>query len=134
MNYALLIGRITKDTEIKVTPNGKHVTSFSIAVQRNYKNADGGYDTDFINCVAFGTTADFIHNNFQKGQLINVVGPIQTRTWNDAQNQKRYATEIVVKEVNFCGGKTSGGGPDSFGDGNANRFVPVEQGEDDLPF
>ena len=141
MNVVILMGRITKDTELKVTSNGTSVMSFTIAVQRKYKNTNGGYDADFINCVAFGKTAEFIQNYFGKGRLINVIGSMQSRTWDDAQGQKRYSTEVIVNEVNFCGDKPQQSDPindvvSALGGTEyiSNDLTPVDGSQDDLPF
>ena len=141
MNVVILMGRITKDTELKVTSNGTSVMSFTIAVQRKYKNTNGGYDADFINCVAFGKTAEFIQNYFDKGRLINVIGSMQSRTWNDAQGQKRQSTEVIVNEVNFCGDKPQQSDPlndvvSALGGTEyiSNDLTPVDGSQDDLPF
>lgn len=141
MNVVILMGRITKDTELKVTSTGTSVMSFTIAVQRKYKNTNGGYDTDFINCVAFGKTAEFIQNYFEKGRLINVIGSMQSRTWDDAQGQKRYSTEVIVNEVNFCGDKPQQSDPindvvSALGGTEyvSNDLMPVDGSQDDLPF
>jgi len=105
MNKVILIGNLTRDPEKKSTPNGVSTTTFSVAVQRNYKNAAGGYDADFINCVAWRSTADFIAQYFSKGSKICVEGSIQTRSYDDKNGNKRYATEVVVDKAEFVGGK-----------------------------
>ena len=105
MNKVILIGNLTRDPEKKSTPNGVSTTSFSVAVQRNYKNAAGGYDADFINCVAWRSTADFIAQYFSKGQKICLEGSIQTRSYDDKNGVKRYVTEVNVDKAEFVGGK-----------------------------
>ena len=132
-NKAILGGRLTADPELKQTPQGVSVTQFSVAINRKGKDAG----TDFINCVAWRQTADFIHNFFKKGSSICVTGSIQVRSWNDQQNQKRYVTEIIVEEAYFVDSKTDVG--TSFGD--APSFATQQEpkfeemsGEDDLPF
>ena len=104
LNKVILGGRITADPELKQTPQGVSVTSFSIAVNRRGKDAQ----TDFINCVAWRQTAEFISKFFKKGSSICITGSVQTRTWNDQQNNKRYATEIIVEEAYFVDGKQDG--------------------------
>ena len=99
LNKVILMGRLTADPEIRMSQSNKEVMSFSIAVNRRFKRDE----TDFINCVAWEKTAKFIHTYFRKGQLINVCGSLQTRTWDDAHGNKRYSTEVIVNEVNFCG-------------------------------
>ena len=104
MNKVELIGRLTKDPEKKSTDKGTSVVSFSVAVQRKYKNADGNYDVDYINCVAWRTTADFIANYFTKGQRIGVVGSLTTRSY-EVEGKKRFVTEVNVDEAEFVESK-----------------------------
>lgn len=106
MNKAILVGNLTKDPEMRTTPNGVSVTSFTVAVQRRYKDADGNYQADFINCVAWRSTAEFVAKYFTKGSRIGVVGTIQTRTYDDQNGNKRYVTEVVADEVEFAESKT----------------------------
>lgn len=104
MNKVELLGRLTKDPEVRFTPsNNTMVVSFSVAVNRRFKN-DGEQEADFINCIAWKKTAEFISKYFKKGAPICICGRIQTRSWDD-NGQKRYATEVVVEEVDFAGSK-----------------------------
>ena len=100
-NKVILGGRLTAEPELKQTPNGIPVTTFSIAVNRRTAKAGEQRATDFINCVAWRQQAEFISRYFHKGSSICIMGNIQTRTWNDQNGQKRYATEVIVDEVNF---------------------------------
>ena len=135
LNKVILGGRMTADPELKQTPQGVSVTSFSIAVNRRGKDAQ----TDFINCVAWRQTADFICRFFKKGSSICISGSVQTRTWNDQQNNKRYATEIVADEAYFVDAKADGPvasfGTDApaFQTQESARFEEVAS-DDDLPF
>ena len=104
MNKVILMGRITKDPELKHTPQGVSVCSFSIAVNRRFAK-EGQQNADFINCIAWRNTAEFITKYFHKGSMIAVVGSIQTRTWEDANGKKQYATEVSVDEAYFTGSK-----------------------------
>ena len=104
LNKVILGGRLTADPELKQTPQGVSVTQFSIAVNRKPVK-DKETQTDFINCVAWRQTADFICRFFKKGSSICISGSIQTRTWNDQQNNKRYATEVVAEEAFFVDAK-----------------------------
>ncbi len=106
-NKVILGGRLTADPELKTTTNGIVVTSFSIAVsRRGAKTADGQSQTsDFFNCTAWRSTAEFITRYFKKGSSICITGTLQNRTWNDQQGNKRYATDIVVDEVHFVDSK-----------------------------
>lgn len=107
-NKTILGGRLTADVELKQTPNGIPVAQFSIAVNRKVAK-DQEQKTDFINCIAWRSTAEFISRYFRKGSSICVVGNIQTRSWTDQNNQKRYATEVIVDEVMFVDSKSENG-------------------------
>lgn len=105
-NKAILGGRLTADPELKTTPSGKAVTSFTVAVTRRVKSKDGeNTETDFINCTAWDKTAEFITQYFRKGSSICVVGSQQSRTWTDQQGNKRFATDTLVREVYFVDSK-----------------------------
>lgn len=101
MNKVILMGRLTKDAEIKNTSNNKAVAQFTVAVDRKFKDAQGNKLTDFINCVAWGQTATFISTYFHKGNKIAVVGNIQTRKYDDNQGVTHYVTEVIVDEAEF---------------------------------
>lgn len=107
-NQAIIAGRITADPELKQTPQGVNVCSFTVAVNRKY-NGNGEKQTDFISCIAWRSTAEFISKYFSKGAAICCVGAIQTRSWTDNNGGKRYATEIVVNEASFVDGKDASG-------------------------
>ncbi len=101
-NKVILIGNMTADPELKQTTGGISVCSFSIAVNRRFARADQGQqNVDFINIVTWRQQAEFVSRYFKKGNPILICGQIQTRTWNDNQGQKRYATEVVADEVSF---------------------------------
>lgn len=102
LNKVIIGGRLTADVEQKATPNGVAVAQFSIAVNRKGKDAQ----TDFINCVAWRGTAEFVSKYFRKGSSICVVGSLQNRSWTDKDGGKRYATEIIADEVNFVDSKS----------------------------
>lgn len=140
LNKAILIGRLTSDPELKQTPNGVNVTSFTVAVDRHGKAGDDK-QTDFIPCVAWRTTADFIARYFKKGNGIGVCGQIQVRNYNDRNGNKRYATEIICDEAFFIDKKSAQPEPN----GNATEaYVPEAytsapsfeevSAESDLPF
>ena len=101
LNLVVLMGRLTDHPELKQTANGTSVTSFNLAVDRKYKGDGQEKQTDFISIVAWRSTAEFICRNFVKGQSVIIQGEIQTRSWNDGQGQKRYATEVVASEARF---------------------------------
>lgn len=101
LNIVAIQGRLAADPEQRTTQNGTTVTSFSLAVQRNVKGSDGEYGTDWIDCVAWKGTAEFICKYFQKGQLMAVNGALQTRSY-EKDGVKRKATQVVVQNANFC--------------------------------
>ena len=105
MNKVCLIGRITKDPEIRYTANNIAVATFSLAVNRTFKNADGNYEADFINCVAFRNTADLLSKYVHKGDQLGIEGHIQTRNYDDKDGKKIYVTEIIVDSLDFTGSK-----------------------------
>ena len=101
-NKVILIGNMTADPELKQTAGGVSVCSFSIAVNRRFAKADQGQqNVDFINIVTWRQQAEFVSRYFKKGNPILICGQLQTRSWNDNQGQKRYATEVVADEVSF---------------------------------
>lgn len=103
MNKVILMGRLTADPELKTTPNGISVTSFSLAVDRNYVKQGGERKTDFINVVAWRQRAEFICKYFTKGQLIALDGSIETRQYVDKNGNNRTAFEVVVENAYFTG-------------------------------
>ena len=142
MNKVILMGRLTKDIEMRQTPNGVSLVRFSIAVTRRFKNSNGEYDADFINCVAWRKTGEFIARYFQKGSMIAIVGSIQTRSWDGNDGKKQYATEVIVDEAYFTGSKSesctggntdlSDSGLDDLNSQYGEDFATI--GEEDLPF
>ena len=104
MNKVILIGRMTKDCELKTTTSGKSVASFTLAVNRDFKNADGKYDADFINCVAFGQQAETISKYIHKGDRFCVTGKLSTRTY-EKNDSKVYVTEVIVDGFEFIENK-----------------------------
>ena len=110
LNIVAIQGRLVADPDQRTTQSGTTVTSFSLAVQRNVKGSDGEYGTDWIDCVAWKGTAEFICKYFQKGQLMAVNGTLQTRSYEDKQGIKRKATEVVVQNANFCESRNTSSG------------------------
>lgn len=107
LNIAVLVGRLTATPELKTTPTGTSVTSFSLAVDRTYQPKGEEKKADFIDVVAWRNTAEFTCKYFQKGSMIAVQGEIQTRTYTDKDGNKRKVTEILASNVSFCGSKTN---------------------------
>ena len=105
MNKVILIGRVTKDIETRATSTGTPVALFTLAVNRDRKNAEGGYDADFINCVAFGQQATTINNWVNKGDKFAVAGRISTRNYEKEDGTKVYVTEVIVESFDFIESK-----------------------------
>ena len=128
MNKVILMGRLTADPELKTTPNGISVTSFSLAVDRNYVKQGGERKTDFINVVAWRQRAEFICRDFTKGQLIALDGSIETRQYVDKNGNNRTAFEVVVENAYFTGdrrGMQQGGGYQQQGGYQQNSYQPA---------
>lgn len=123
MNKIILIGRMTKDIEIRYTQNQKEVGSFDLAVNRNYKNANGEYDTDFFKCIAWGNLAKTIQTYTSKGSQLAIEGRVENRTYQANDGTNRYVTEVVVEGVHLI-------------DFKKNETATTEEviGVDDLPF
>lgn len=140
INTVNLIGRIVRDIEQKVTTSGKTCTTFTLAVQRDLKNSDGTYTSDFINCQAWGKLVETLAKYTQKGSLLAVLGRLQTRKYNNKNNQEVYVTEVVVNSIQFLEKKQTQQAnyqiiEDDFGENNNPPFKPsVEINSDDLPF
>ena len=137
MNKVVIIGRFTRDPEIKYT-TGENATAtarFSLAVNRRFKNKEGNYDADFINCVAFGKTAEFIEKYFTKGMAIGITGRIQTGSYTNKEGQKIYTTDVVVEETEFVESKNKGTS-DNVPNNNANSNSDFEEtiSDDKMPF
>lgn len=138
-NKVILGGRLTADPECKQTTSGISVCSFTLAVNRKFSK-EGEQQVDFINCVAWRNTAEFISRYFKKGSSLCIVGNIQTRTWTDQNNQKRFATEVIVDEAMFVDSKSDGGQapsggyiPDAYTAQAATQFEEIP-GDESLPF
>jgi single-strand DNA-binding protein len=111
LNKAILMGNMVADPELKQTPAGVSVCSFRIGVQRRFKDANGQYASDFINIVAWRQQAEFVSKYFRKGSSVVVVGSIQTRDYTDQQGNKRYVTEVIADNVEFCDSRPDGARP-----------------------
>lgn len=122
MNKFVVIGRLVADVELRSTNSGKSVCAFTVAINRRGKDAG----TDWVDCVAWEKTAEFISKHFNKGQQIAITGRLQTRSYEDKNGGKRKAVEVVVEEVDFCGSKPEGGAPAGF------DALPIN--DDTLPF
>ncbi len=131
MNKAILMGRLTRDPELKTTTSGLPVCNFTLAIDRNYKNKDGKKETDFIPIVVWRHNAEFANQYFCKGMRVAVVGKIQPRSYEDQAGEKRYITEVVADEVYFADSKNETPGPAPY-----QQELPPEPPEDEtgLPF
>lgn len=125
MNKVILIGRLTRDPEMRTTPSGVATTSFSIAVQRNYANAQGDREADFINCVAWRKQAENIAKYCTKGSQVAVDGRIQTRSYDAQDGTKRYVTEVIADNVTFLGSRSGSGESSSYAANNYNNVSNV---------
>jgi single-strand DNA-binding protein len=135
LNKVILGGRLTADAELKTTPSGVSVCSFSLAINRKYVKQGEQPQTDFINCVAWRTTAEFISKYFKKGSCICISGSIQTRNYTDNNGNKRTAFEVVADEAYFVDSKneTSAASADVGYSAAGAEWEEVDGG-DDLPF
>lgn len=147
MNKAIIIGRLTRDPEMRTTQSGINSTSFTVAVSRNYSGANGERETDFINCVAWRNQAENIKKYCVKGTQVAVEGRIQTRSYDANDGTKRYVTEIVADNVTFLGSRGGNGSSESNFVGDSNIATTdisedpfkdfgdeVALSDDDLPF
>ena len=148
LNKVILGGRLTADPELKQTPNGIPVVTFSIAVNRRFQSKENAQQqTDFFNVTAWRATAEFVSRYFRKGSSICVIGSLQNRTWTDQQGAKRYATDVIADEIQFVDSRGEGsmgaqpqGGytPDAYAPsyssmGATPKFEEIKT-DDDLPF
>lgn len=157
MNTVQLIGRLTRDIELKFTSSGLAVGSFNLAVNRNFTNQQGEREADFINCVVWRKTAENLANFTRKGSQVGIEGRIQTRNYENQQGQKVYVTEVVVEQFHLLDKKSDNAG-NSQNQGNNGNYreqnyyqgnnqgnnynggfnmqdgTPVDISEDDLPF
>lgn len=143
MNRVVLVGRLARDPELRTTPSGVSVCNFTVACDRRYTQ-NGERQADFISCIAWRQSGEFVSRYFTKGNRIALEGSIQTRSWDDQNGNKRYATEVVVDHVEFAQSKGEGGfapqgmpsaapvAAPSAPSGDIDGFMPIE--EEDLPF
>jgi len=148
MNKVILVGRLTKDPELRATTSGVPVCSFTVACDRRYVKPGEERKADFINCIAWRQSGEAISKYFVKGNRIALEGSIQTRSWTDNEGKTRYTTEVVVDQWEFAQSKGEGGAqapyapttnsglypvePEGPAVGDIDGFMPIE--EDDLPF
>lgn len=147
MNSVCLVGRMTKDAELKYTGNNIAVASFSLAVNRNFKDANGEREADFINCVIWRQQAENLANWAKKGALIGITGRIQTRSYENQQGQRVYVTEVVAENFQMLESRAAregGNANNSYSQQQVPNFArnnteysskqPLDISSDDLPF
>lgn len=138
MNNVVLIGRLTKDADLRYTSNGVATANFTLAVERAFSNASGEKQTDFINCVVWRKPAETLSSYTKKGSKIAVRGRMQTRNYENKQGQKVYVTEVVVEEFTFLDSKKSSEDKpyqeSKTTDPFENKGLPIDISEDDMPF
>lgn len=130
LNKIFIMGRLTRDPELRRTQNGTAVTSFTLAVDRDFKNLDGTKDTDFIDVVAWRNTAEFVSKYFSKGRMAVVEGRLQLRDWTDKDGNKRRNAEVLADNIYFGDAKKDA-------DSGAARpigFTEIDEDDGDLPF
>ena len=137
LNRTCLMGRLTRDPELRNTQTGIPVCSFSIACDRNFKNANGERETDFFDCVAWRQTAEFVSRHFTKGRMAVVEGRLQIRDWTDKEGGKRRSAEVIADNVYFGDSKKDdqGSRPVPRGvDVSASDFAEISEEDGELPF
>lgn len=134
INNVTLMGRLTARPDLKQTESGTSVTTICLAVDRRFQPKQGEKQADFINCVAWRSTAEFIAKYFDKGDLLAVTGEIQTRKYKDKDGNPRTAYEVIINQASFCGGKNSGNNAEDVPTftGSGAGFEEINDG--DLPF
>ena len=138
LNKIFIMGRLTRDPELRRTNSGTAVTSFTLAVDRDFKNADGPKETDFVDCVAWRSTAEFAAKYFTKGRMAVVEGKLQIRDWQDKDGNKRRNAEVIADNLYFGDSRSDNGGHQAAKapvNVDAEDFDEVEDDmEDSLPF
>ena len=143
LNHIVIMGRLTRDPELRRTGSGVAVASFTLAVDRDFAGKDGEKETDFIDCVAWRGTGEFVSRNFAKGQMACVAGRLQLRGWTDKDGNKRINAEVVADSVYFADSKKAAENASSGATaaGNAQQpaapfdgFVMVDYDDGNLPF
>ncbi len=139
MNKVVLVGRATRDPEVKNTSTGKPVANFTLAVDRRFKNKDGQKESDFVPIVIWGKQAEFVGNYMSKGSQCSLSGRLQVRSYDAQDGTKRYVTEVIADEVNLLGSKKDSQEADTKIDSvaqlnNDPDFVLMDNSSDDPPF
>ena len=133
MNKVFLIGRLTRDPELRYTGNNTAVATFSLAVNRNFSNQQGEREADFINIVVWRKQAENVKNYLTQGSQVAIDGRIQTRSYDDNNGQKRYVTEVVADNVEFLGSKGTQNNNSSNSSNNSNEPTPYDFANNEAP-
>ncbi len=136
INNVVLIGRLTRDVELRYTPTNVAVATFTLAVNRNFKNADGEREADFINCIMWRQQAENLANWTKKGMLVGITGRIQTRSYENQQGQRVYVTEVVAESFQVLEKRDNAANKSSLDNQIPPNFSgqPMDISDDDLPF
>lgn len=134
LNKAIIMGRLTRDPELRRTQNGVAVAAFSLAVEQDYKGPDGTRATDFIDCVAWRNTADYVCKYFTKGRMAVVEGKIQVRNWKDQDGNNRRSTEVVAESVYFADSERTSSAAAPAPTAPAEPYELPEEEAGELPF
>ncbi|MGS4170777.1 single-stranded DNA-binding protein [Staphylococcus pseudintermedius] len=142
INRVVLVGRLTKDPEFRTTPSGVSVATFTLAVNRNYKNKNGEQQADFINCIVFRKQAENVNNYLSKGNLAGVDGRLQSRSYENQEGRRIFVTEVICDSVQFLESKNNNQSNNQQQRGQApaqdNPFTnsnnPIDIDDEDLPF
>ena len=136
INNVVLIGRLTRDVDLRYTPQNQAVGQFKLAVNRNFKNQNGEYDADFINCVIWGKSAENFTNWTKKGNLVGITGRVQTRNYENQQGQRVYVTEVVAESFQLLEKRDNSANQNSMAEQMPPSFAgnPMDIKDDDLPF
>ena len=136
INNVVLIGRLTRDVDLRHTPQNQVVGQFTLAVNRNFKNQNGEYDADFINCVIWGKSAENLANWAKKGNLVGITGRIQTRNYEGTDGKRVYVTEVVAESFKLLEKRDNSANQNSMAEQMPPSFAgdPMDIKDDDLPF
>lgn len=136
INNVVLIGRLTRDVDLRYTPQNQAVGQFTIAVNQNFKNQNGEYDADFINCVIWGKLAENFANWTKKGNLVGITGRIQTRNYEGTDGKRIYVTEVVAENFQLLEKRDNSANQNSMAEQMPPSFAgdPMDIKDDDLPF
>lgn len=134
LNKIILMGRLTRDPELRHTQSGTKVAAFALAVERDYKDQNGEKETDFIDVVAWRGTAEFVSKYFTKGRMAVVEGRLQIRDWTDKDGHKRRSAEVVAENVYFGDSKKADGASKYQAAGGDQEFAEIGEEDGELPF